>query len=230
MGLSKNYTLSRFKSEVRAQTSTLSQQDSGVIELQLNDLTNHAIMNVRNVLDRLVDDQYRVQVAVVVGTSISSGFVTSDAITAGTLYDFLKVSLYSTTYKEIPIYTRRQFEAYRTLYTAGASGDLASNCIATLYRNAAGAALFDFYCGTADGSFPGTTTMTYLRRPNRETTEANTVDLPDRWVPLAIDHCVLLLFRRLSKQPPADAEARVNSTAGIIAQMLNINPTSQSIG
>lgn len=302
MGLSANYTLARFKQEVRAQTSTLSQQESGLIDNQLNELVYHALMNVRSALDKLVDDQYRVQTALTVG-SITAGFATATALVAGTVYDFMKVSLFNSTFKEIPLYPRRQFDAYRRLYTGGVNSavnitgatnaspivitatthglatgdvtviasvggntaangtwtvsvltantfsldgsagnaaytsggtstkatDLRNKCIASLYSNTDGAAVVDFYCGYATGAFPITTTLTHLATPIKETVDGNTIDLPDRWVPLAIDHCVLLIFRRLAKQAPADIENRVSSTAVSIAQMLAVNADPQTV-
>jgi hypothetical protein len=225
MGLSSSsFTLLKVKSEVRAQTSTISQQESGVIELQLNDLVHHALTNVRSALDRLVDDFYRVEISVTPGTP-SSGLYTCTVLSAGTVWDLNKVSLWEGTLKEIPIYPRRQFDGLRSIYTSTDFGT--TKGIATIFTLAAGTIQILVFSQAA--SLTGLNLIA-LRPPTKETTDANTVDLPDRWVPLAIDHCTMLVFRRLAKQPPAEVEGRVTAQANMIASLLGAQIDPQKVG
>ena len=226
MGLSTDWTLANFKAQVRAQTSTISKQTSGIIEKQMNDLVHASIVIVRSTLDKIVDDNYKVVSSALafaaIGTGVTAGLCVLTTALTGVAkpYDLRvsKNSLYDGTLKEIPLFTKLEFDARRTILT---TTDLTTTGgIGTLFSTTAGDVQVSVYTGAA--ASPTTTLLTYLRPPTKEAIDANTVDLPDRWVPLAIDHCTMAVFRRVSKAPPQDVEARVAANATAIAQMLSL--------
>lgn len=222
MGISADWTLANARAQVRAQSSTISKQTSGVLDKQLNDLFHASLVIVRSTLDKLVDDYYKVVSGTLAFSAASSGLsaLTTPLSAAARPYDMRvsKNSLFDTTYKEIPLYNKMEFDARRTVISVSDLG--LTGAIGTIYMTTSGTVQIDTYVGN---TAPAGCVLTYLRPPTKETTDTNTVDLPDRWVPLAIDHCTQALFRRVGKAAPADVEQRVQTNASVIAQMLNAN-------
>jgi hypothetical protein len=218
MGLSADWTLARAKAYIREQTNTLSQQESGITDTQLTDLIHQSICSIRTLLDRIVDDFYRATQTITFGAA-SSGLSTATALsTTNRPYDFNKVSLYDTTYKEIPIYNKQMFDAQRTVQTVASLGTVGA--FATIYSISDGTVQILAFVGNAA---PAAATLTYIRPISKVTTESATLDIPDRWVPSVLDHCILQVFRRVSKTPPDNIEQRVRADAGHIAQMLSLD-------
>ena len=238
MGLSNDWSLARVKAQVRAQTSLLSQQESGLIESQLNDLVHESVLSVRGALDILVDDEYRIvgSDTTVPGTfsTSSSGYSdnSSDPIAAGTVYDLnpSKLSLFGVTQYsgEIPIFSKKKFDALRSVLRTNTSDFAVTKGIATIYSTTTGTVVIAVY-GYPTANTAPTFNFIYLRQPTRETTDANTIDVPDRWVPLVIDHCTAQIFKRLSKAVPQDIEARLKADVVSIAQMINSNFSPQTV-
>jgi len=237
MGISNDWSLTRVKSQVRAQTSTLSAQESGMIETQLNDLVHESLLSVRGALDILVDDEYRIvgSDTTVPGTfsTSSSGYSSnvSDPIASGTIYDMntSKMSLFGVTQYtgEIPIFTKKKFDALRSVY--GTNTDIATTKgFATVYSTTTGTVIIAVYGNPTANTAP-TFNFVYLRQPTRETTDTNTLDLPDRWIPLMIDHCTAQIFKRLSKTVPQDIDARMRADVNNIAQLIHANFSPQTV-
>jgi hypothetical protein len=238
MGLSNDWTLTRVKAQVRAQTSLLSQQESGMIESQLNDLVHESVLSVRGALDILVDDEYRISAnnPTVPGTfsTSSSGYCdnSGDPIASGTIYDMnLKnMSLFGVTQYsgEIPIFSKKKFDALRSVLRNNTTDFAVTKGIATVYSTTTGTVIIAVY-GYPTANTAPTFNFIYLRQPTRETTDTNTIDLPDRWVPLLIDHCTAQIFKRLSKTVPPDIDARLKADVTNIAQMINTNFNPQTV-
>ncbi len=238
MGLSNDWTLSRVKSQIRGQTSTLSAQESGMIETQLNDLVYESLLSVRGALDILVDDEYRIvgSDTTVPGTfsTSSSGYASnvSDPIAIGTIYDLSpsKLSLYGLTQYsgEIPIFTKKKFDALRSVLRTYNTDFAVTKGIATVYTTTSGTVVIAIY-GYPTANTAPTFSLTYLKQPTRETTDTNTIDLPDRWIPLMIDHCTAQIFKRMGKTVPQDIDARMRTDVISIAQMIKTNFTPQTV-
>lgn len=209
-----------------------------MIETQLNDLVHESLLSVRGALDILVDDEYKIvgSDTVVPGTfsTSSSGYTTntSDPIAAGTIYDMnpSKMSLFGLTQfvGEIPIFTPKKFNALRSVLSTYNSDFAVTKGIATVYSTTTGTVIIAVY-GYPTATTAPTFSFTYLRQPTRETTDTNTVDLPDRWVPLMIDHCTAQIFKRLTKTVPQDIDARMRADVNNIVQLLNANFTPQTV-
>jgi hypothetical protein len=235
MGLSNDWNLARVKGQIKAQTSSLSQQESGMVEGQLNDTFHQSLLSVRSALDILVDDEYRIvgSDTTVPGTfsTSSSGYTdnTGDPIAAGTVFDMnpSKLSLFGVTQfsGEIPIFPKKKFDALRSVLRTYNTDFATTKGIATVYSTTIGTVVIAVY-GNPTATTAPTFNFVYLRQPTRETTDANTVDIPDRWVPLVIDHCTAQIFKKLSKTVPQDIEGRMRADVVNIVQMIksNFNP------
>jgi len=220
--LSKDWTLSRAKAYIRMQTGSLSQQESGIIDTQLTDLIHQSLLSMRTLLDVIVEDFYKATQTITF-SSASSGLCAGTPLTGTTRpYDLKKVSLYDTTYKEIPIYSKRTFDAMRTVLTVANLGT--TGAIAGIYSISTGTVEIDAYVGNAA---PAAATLTYIRPITKQTDDGYTLDMPDRWMPAVLDHCVLQVFRRLSKTPPENVEKQVRDNVGHIAQLLSVNMNAQ---
>jgi hypothetical protein len=220
--LSVDWTLGRAKAFIREQTGTLSQQESQIIDTQLTDLIHLSILSIRTLLDRIVEDFYKATQTITFGAA-SSGLCAGTPLT-GTArpYDLKKVSLYDTTYKEIPIYNKRMFDAMRTVHTTASLTTLGA--FAGIYSTAAGAVEIDAYVGNAA---PAAATLTYIRPVTKQTGDTATLDLPDRWVPSMLDHCVIQVFRRLAKVPPEEVEKKVRDNVAYISSLLSVDMGDQ---
>jgi hypothetical protein len=194
----------------------------------MNDLIHQSLSTIRSILDVLVDDSYRV-ITNPTFTTFTSGYsdTTGNNIAAGTIYDLNKISLFGLTQitGEIPVFDKKNFDARRTVLPTYNTDYASGKGIATAYT-VSGAVLVAIFGNPASGTTAPTANLTYLRQPNHETTDSNTVDIPDRWVPLVIDHCTAQIFKRTTKQIPTDIEARIRVDVANISQMLHarINP------
>jgi hypothetical protein len=216
--LSADWTLARAKAYVRNQTNTLSQQESRIIDTQLTDLVHQSLLSIRTMLDRIVEGSYKATQSVTFGAA-SSGLCAGTPLTGTNRpYDLKKVSLFDTTYKEIPIYSKAMFDAMRTVQTTTSLGTLGA--FAGIYSLSAGTVEIDAFVGNAA---PAAATLTYIRPIIKQTDDAYTIDMPDRWVPSALDHCVLQVFRRLAKIPPANVEEQVRLDTEHIAKLLSVD-------
>lgn len=238
MGLSNDWTLGRAMGQVRAQASSLSQQESGMLDSQLKDTFHESLLSVRSVLDILVDDEYRIvgSDTTVPGTfsTSSSGYTdnTGDPIAAGTVYDLnlTKVSLFGLTQfaGEIPFFSKKRFDALRSTLRTYNTDFATTKGIATIYSTTTGTVVIAVY-GNPTATTAPTFAFTYLRQPTKEATLTNTVDIPDRWVPLVIDHCTAQVFKKMSKTVPVDIEARMRADVLNISQLLKANYTPQTV-
>jgi hypothetical protein len=216
--ISADWTLARAKAYIRLQTGSLSQQESQILDTQLTDLVHQSILSMRTLLDRIVEEYYKAIQTITFGAA-SSGLCAGTPLT-GTArpYDLKKISLYDTTYLEIPIYSKSMFDAMRTVLSTSDLGT--TGAIAGIYSISTGTVEIDAYVGNAA---PAAASLTYIRPVIKQTDEAYTLDMPDRWMPSVLDHCVLQVFRRLAKSPPENIEKQVRENVGHIASLLNVD-------
>lgn len=218
-----NYTLASFKAVVRTQSNSLSQQESGIIDLQLNDIIHNAVLLVRTMLGRAIDSFYMTQVTL--GTiSLTSGL---GAVTIATysIADPTRVSIFDPTLKEIPVLSATQFNALRALYTTTQVGATAGFATIEAAAGTPNVLKVEIYTG-ASGTIT-TALLYYPRNPEKVTTDANTIDLPDHLIPIAQDMATVSIYRRLSKQAPLDVENRVTSFINSQVSQLGLKITPQ---
>jgi hypothetical protein len=212
-----------------------------------NDLIHQSLLSVRGAIDFLVDDDYRITSSdtTVPGTfsTSSSGYTdnTGDPIAVGTIYDMTpkNLSLRGLTQfvGEIPIFLKDSFDAKRSVLRTYNSDFAVTKGIATVYSTTSGTVIIAVY-GYPTATTAPTFELTYLRQPTKlqfnagetpATTDAKTVDIPDRWVSLVIDHCSAQIFKRLGKGVPDDIEARMRADVKNVSTMLSSNFNPQTV-
>jgi hypothetical protein len=234
MGLSNDFTLGRAMAQVRAQTSSLSQQETGILDGQLIDFIHQSLLSVRSALDVLVDSEYKIVGAGGTFSTSSSGYADNSAfpVLQGVIWDLnpSKLSLMGVTQfvGEIPIFTKKKFDALRSVLRTYNTDFATTKGIATVYSTTTGTVVIAIY-GNPTATTAPTFLFTYMRQPTRETTLTNTIDIPDRWVPLVIDHCTAQIFKRAGKGTPVDIEARMKADVVNIAKMINANFSPQTV-
>ena len=202
--LATTTTLANMKAQVRGQLGAVSEQESGILSIEMNDIIHQAITNLRAILGKLVADFYRTK------GSISPTGTTPDfsiTVAAKEIADVNDVALYNATLKEIPIVSAKKFNALRTLYSASEIGTthgfatiantetaLATQSVLTLY----------IYSNVASQTTLASTEFYYSRFPKKVTTDADTLDLPEIYIPIARDIATVYVEKRLSRTPSAD--------------------------
>jgi len=225
VNISNDWTLQRVVQNVRSQSATISAQKKLVIDPQVIDLIHASIVDVRRAYDKLVDKPYEMNSAVTF-TGSTPNF-TSDLGTLKTtngFYSLERVSLYDGTLGKIPVVPRDIFDALRGLYASADVGSTAA--FGTIYSSGIGAPTCAVYSGAAAIS---TATLTWIRNVIKVTAKADTVDLPDALVPLAIDVATLKVFSKAGEAPPADVNQRVAANAQMIAGMLGASMPQQAL-
>lgn len=218
--LSINNSLGTIKANIRSQTGTLSPQESGLFELQINDIVHNAALFVRNLLGRFVDAFY---------STSATATEASNLIVISTLEldDVNRLTLYDATHGVIPFVSNHLFYQMQTLYT---STQLADTILATVSNILAtdNKLQIKTYRGTNKTS-PGTLTLVYPRTPNKATADATKVDIPDTYVPLVQDCATLYVLRKFNKPIDGALEARVTTAlASYGAQLgLEVSPKTK---
>jgi hypothetical protein len=201
------YTLALFKAGVRAQSDSLSQQESQLIDLELVDIIHNSAMMVRTLLGRVLDPFYMSEQTL--GTiTFTAGFATI-TIATYSIADINGLTLYDPTLKEVPILPYMQFNALRSLYTATQIGT--TDAIATVEVEAGTPNVLSLAFWSGVSSPITTMTIQYPRNPVKVSTDADTIDLPDYLIPIAQDMATMSVFRQVSRVPPVDVESRVTS-------------------
>lgn len=224
------YTLGSFKANVRRASSTLSQQESGLIELQLNDIIHGSVMLVRALMGKLIDKFYITRQSL--SMTIASGAGNVD-ISSYSIADMTKISLFdssaTTLMKEIPVLSNADFNALRTLYST--TDMLAGTAIATIKSTGTGPFVNKLYIHTkSDTADTETLHMFYPRNPIKVVTDIDSIDLPDFLIPIAQDIATVNIFRKTSKTPPAEIESRVTGFINSQVAMLGLKVSPQKEG
>jgi hypothetical protein len=194
-------TLGSFKTQVRAATGAIDPQTSGLLDLTLNDLAHQAVTLVRMIGGKVLDPLYSTQSTAV---TEAAGLVTANTLD---MVDGSRFTLYDSVDGDIPILDSEQFYGLKSLYS---STDLANGIFAHLRTKTDGALTFEIYRGSSETKDAGsTTTVMYFRNPVKATAEATKIDLPEAYMPMAIDVATVMTFRLLGKVPPTDLERRV---------------------
>jgi hypothetical protein len=213
--ISNDWTLKAFRANVRSQASALTQiaKMGGrlLLHKQLDDIIHRSIVDVRRSLHSLVHVHYRTTSAALTtptGAKPNYSFSLSALKATPGFYslDFDTMSLYDDVLQNIPLLPRDLYDDYRDLYVSTDIGT--TNAFATIETDAVGIPSLLIYSDIALA--PTTTKLTFLRAV-KKVTPADTVDLPDTWVPLAIDFATKYVFDKFGQQPPADVMARIQA-------------------
>lgn len=222
-----NYTLSQMMANVRMASGVLSQQDSGIIDLQLIDLIHNSVLMIRAMMGRLVDGFYVTRQALTM--TISSGTGTAD-ISTYSIADINGISLFdsssTTLMKEIPIVSSAEFNAHRTLYAQATMP--ATAAVATIKSSGSPFANKIYLYGNSSLADTETLHMFYPRNPVKVTTLADTIDLPDLLVPIAQDMTTMTVLRMLKKEIPAELDNRTTTFVNSQIAQLGLNITPQN--
>jgi hypothetical protein len=193
-------TLGSFKTQVRAATGAIDPQTSGLLDLTLNDLVHQAVVLVRSIGATALDEFY--------WTRWTSGVETSLVIPVSTL-DFSsarQIVVYDSVDGDITIIPSDRFYALQGLYSAT---DLADAIFAHIRTNTDGAISVELFRGTSKTDQASTLTIMFPRTPTKATLETAKIDLPEAYIPAALDVAEVMTFRLLGKVPPTDLERRV---------------------
>lgn len=215
--LSVTWTLSAVKANIRDKTRTLSTQEFLVLEPQLNDIVHFAIQTTRAIVGKFLDPFYTEKKTDFAFTGTMPNYTGS--IAAQLVSDVLAIRLYQATLKEIPIVSNVQFNALRTVYSATDIG--ATRGFATVYLTAATPSVLTIALFSNIAAAPTAVELSYPRNPIKVITDADTIDIPDQYVPTVINAAARDVFLKLGKQPPSELEATF--AAQLNAQLAQYN-------
>lgn len=217
-------TLATVKANIRSKTGSISTQDSLLIEPQLNDIVHFAIQFVRTLGGKFVDAYYMQKKLDLTFAGTTPDFTAS--ITALNIADANAVRLYHATLKEIPVVTNQMFNALRTVYAATDIGT--TRGFATVSLTSATPAVLTVYLFSNIASFPTNVEISFPRNPVKVTTETDTVDIPEQFIPFVVDTAAKDVFLKLKQQPPADLEARFMSQLNLFTAQYNLKVSPQN--
>jgi len=204
--LSVDWTLAKFRANVRSQASILTQiaKKSGRFLLypQLDDLIHKSIIDVRRALDLVIHDAYRVTSSSLTFSGAKPDYTASLSTLKATpgfySYDVNIMSLRDGVLGYIPLVPRDLFDEWRDLYASTDIGATAG--FATIETDTTGNPSILLYSDIA--AAPASCKLTYIRGVKVVTVKTDTLDLPDLWVPLAIDLCTKYVFEKLEQRTP----------------------------
>lgn len=226
--LATTTTLQSFKAQVRGQLQAQSLQETGVFDPEMNDIVHQSVSTVRAVMGTVLDAFYRTKTTLS-PTGTTPNF--SISIATNEIADIRDIALYNSTLKEIPIMPLRKFNNIRALYSASEIGT--TNGIAAVANTATGLTTQSvltvyIYSNVANQSTLASTEFSYSRYPKKVTVEADTLDLPEIYIPLARDICTLLLAKRLDRKPSPDLVEAVKSQLAAVGATENIALSSSN--
>lgn len=224
-------TLLRMKAMVRGQLGAISDQESGVLDLEVADFIHQAILSVRTILGGLIDHFYETQETL--GSITITAGEGSVTVATSQIANVDKVKFVDPTVKSIILKKVDEYNSIKRLYTAAEIG--ATNGVAALIATTSGTppslvpTLKVFIYTGATGPLV-TVLMIYPRYPTKVIVDADTLDIPEVYTPLVRDISTLYMAKRLSRQPAQDVVNAVSSVLNpIMATMgLALSPNQQS--
>jgi hypothetical protein len=194
-------TLLEFRSRVKGQSSSIVDQFSGVMGNAWDDLIHDAVVFIRSLAGVVLKEQYMTRASV----SEVSNLID---IHTYKIADLQGVTLFDETHGSVPIRSTAEFFGLRTLYgSAGNPNGLFAHYISMVDGDIRGFAIETFR-GTNKAT-PGALKFNYPRVPEKPTTDAGYIDLPDYLIPIGIDAATVMAFRRIGRVPPTDIDGRV---------------------
>ncbi len=224
-------TLGTMMANARAQARSLSAQETGILDLQLADLVQDAILYVKGVYGKLLDDFYRTRYTALIFTGTTPNFTVD--ISAANVFgsDINRLRIYDATLGEIPIVSNAEFNGIRSNVSAAQMGT--TKGVATLAaaggtiasKNANPAMTILLYSNAA--AAPTTPELWVIRNPVKVAYSASTdtLDAPESVIPLVQDVTVVYMLNRLGTPIPQSLENKVTSQLSSALQQLNIHMT-----
>jgi len=206
-------TLAQYKANVRARAKALNEQVSKIPNIILNNLVHDSITAVRTMAGVTVDDDYKT----------TDELPAVDALVEALRYFYVDVSAinstgwrnvqaFATDGREIPLFESSQFYGLISGYKGMSELNQALFAHVTSAQiDAVGKKLvIEAYYGT-DVTKPTNIRLTYRRNPRKITDNALLLDLPEKLMPVAMDHTVVSMFRLKDEKPPMEEESRVRN-------------------
>ena len=192
-------TLAIMKANVRSQSGTIVSQYSGLIEPQLEDICHLSIQFIRNYLGKFLDQFYSTTVTVTEASNLIN-------ISTTDIADANRLLLYDATHGKISIISETEFYGFLTLYSTTQLADAVFASISNILDTDNRLSL-KTYRGT-NKTTPGVLTFVYPRNP-KKAADTDKLDLPEAYVPVAVDLATTMVFRKIEHKPPIEVEGRV---------------------
>lgn len=214
--LATTTTLKNFKAQIRSQLGAVSQQESGIIDLEMNDIIHQAITSLRTTLGNIIKDFY-ITKGTIVSSSDMSGSVPNYTVNIATreIADIHDINLFHSTFGEIPVLPRAKFLLIKSTYSASDIGT--TKAIATIANTETALAtqsvltIYVYSNASATSAF-NNTEFWYPRYPKKVVADTDTLDLPELYVPLARDIATIYMEKRLSRTPSGDVINSIKAT------------------
>jgi hypothetical protein len=188
--LSINTDLKTFKANVRANTKTISVQQSQLLEPFLDDIVHNAVTSVRTEFSQQLANKYLMEAK----STDSDITETSNLIDISTLevFDVNSMDLRDATHGPIRFKSSTEFDNLRTIYSTTHLADaLFARVVNVKATN--NKIQIETYRGS-NVTTAGNLTLTYERNAKKATADATKIDLPDEFMPLAIERATILVF------------------------------------
>jgi hypothetical protein len=198
------YTLKFVKANIKSKLGNLSNQKLDIFEKQINNLLHGEILKLRALMGKSLDAFYMTKTTL--GTiTLTSGFG-STSITAQSIADVNRITLYDPTLKQIPIYDTETFNSIRSTKTTTEMGTTEAIATVLSISAVANTAPYVLSMGFYTGASSSLTTveMYYPRNPIQVTTDIDTLDVPDNYIPIVENMTAITMFTRLKKTPPTE--------------------------
>lgn len=194
---------------IRRAAGVVSEQDSGLIDVQLRDLIARELLPVRNQFKDDLDPFY-IRPDAVTFSAISSGVSTGSIAATATLFnistlDRSKILLTMTITSvgvSIPILNHILYNQYKKSYTPTQLGT--TGAIATIYLAAGTPNVLTIEVYTGASGTPATPKLWYPKNPAVWAADADTVDMPDNFLTFVEDGVVktILGMPNIKRTPP----------------------------
>jgi len=193
------YTLLAVRQMVLSQLKLESAQESLLFPTKTTDLIHEAILIVRAMAGKVLNGFYTRE-ATLTSWTPSSGLAVM-ALTSYNIADVGSVELFdATTLGRIPIIPISEFNKIRNYY---AYTELPQNSavagIEYAAISSANSLVLKIYVNSSSANT--TTGIVYLGVPNKQSTDASVVDIPDEFIPSVIDVAQKLIIEREDRKP-----------------------------
>lgn len=222
-------TLGTMMANVRGQAKSLSSQETNLLDIQLADLVHDAILWVRGVYGKLIDDWYRTRYTALTFSGSTPNFTVD--ISSLSMSDINRLRIYDATLGEIPILSNAEFNGIRTNYTAtqiGATKGVATVVAAggTMGSKSANPPISILLYSNAAAA-PSTPELFITRTPIKVLYSAptDTLDIPEIAIPLVQNAATVYVLNKMGQQIPQNLESQITQQVSSALQQLGITLT-----
>ena len=165
----------------------------------MEDICHLSIQFIRNYLGKFLDQFYSTTVTVTEASNLIN-------ISTTDIADANRLLLYDATHGKISIISETEFYGFLTLYSTTQLADAVFASISNILDTDNRLSL-KTYRGT-NKTTPGVLTFVYPRNP-KKAADTDKLDLPEAYVPVAVDLATTMVFRKIEHKPPIEVEGRV---------------------